>query len=289
MPRSNAGIEATQSSATSKPRTIDWRLVLILLVAGLIGAASVIPLVMEWLPHLVGSADEAELQRNLPLPIPLIFVLGLVQNSVILGAAIVAGLALGKRVGLGAPELEAWRAGALRPGLGRRLVLAAVIGLITGLVLIALDAFILLPRTGVDLAHRMADIPLWKRLLAGVFSGGITEELLTRLFVVTVLVWVLGKVWRTSNGRPATGVVWTAIVIASLLFAVGHLPLASRLGDLTPWLVVRVLVLNGVAGVVYGWLYTRHGIESAMVAHAATHLPLQVLAGMAASVAQSVG
>ncbi len=278
-----------RNSATGTPRTIDWRLVLILLVAGLIGAASVIPVVMEWLPHLVGADEEAELHQNLPLPIPVIFVLGLLQNSVILGAAIVAGLALGKRVGLGAPELEAWRAGALRPGLGRRLVLAAVIGLITGLGLIGMDAFVLLPRTGVDLAEWMAGIPLWKRLLAGVFYGGITEELLTRLFVVTVLAWVLGKVWRTSNGRPASGAVWTAIVIASLLFALGHLPMASRLGDLTPWLVVRVLVLNGVAGVVYGWLYTRRGLEAAMVAHAATHVPLQVLAGMAASVAQSVG
>lgn len=278
-----------RNSPTGTPRTIDWRLVLILLVAGLIGAASVIPMVMEWLPHLVGADEETELQQNLPLPIPVIFVLGLLQNSVILGAAIVAGLALGKRVGLGAPELEAWRAGALRPGLGRRLVLAAVIGLITGLVLIGMDAFVLLPRTGVALAEWMAGIPLWKRLLAGVLYGGITEELLTRLFVVTVLAWVFGKVWRRSNGRPATAAVWTAIVIASLLFALGHLPMASRLGDLTPWLVVRVLVLNGVAGVVYGWLYTRRGLEAAMVAHAATHVPLQILAGMAASVAQSVG
>jgi len=31
------------------------------------------------------------------------------------------------------------------------------------------------------------------------------------------------------------------------------------------------------------------GLEAAMVAHAATHVPLQVLAGMAASVARSVG
>jgi membrane protease YdiL (CAAX protease family) len=270
------------------PRGIDWRLALILLMAGLVGFASIIPLVMEWWPRLLGPEGEAEL-RELPLPIPVIFVLGAVQNGLILGAAIVAGLALGKRVGLGAPELEAWRAGALRPGLGRRLALAAVIGLITGLVLIGVDALLLLPRTGVDLAKWMAGIPLWKRLLAGVFYGGITEELLVRLFVVTALVWALGKVWRTSDARPAPGAVWTAIVIATLLFALGHLPMASRLGELTPWLVVRVLVLNGIAGMLYGWLYTRRGLEAAIAAHAATHIPLQVLAGVAASVAQSVG
>src|SRR5437762_3164379 len=98
------------NSATSNPRSIDWRLALILLAAGLVGFASTIPVAMEWLPRLVGTDEEAKL-RNLPMPLPLIFVLGLAQNTVILGAAIVAGLALGKRVGLGAPELEAWRAG----------------------------------------------------------------------------------------------------------------------------------------------------------------------------------
>jgi membrane protease YdiL (CAAX protease family) len=270
------------------PRGIDWRLTLILLTAGLVGLASIIPMLLEWWPRLMGPEQEAEL-RELPLPIPLIFALGAAQNGLILGAAIVGGLALGKRVGLGAPELEAWRAGAIRPGLGRRLAAAAVIGLITGLVLIAVDALVLLPRTGVDLALWTADIPLWKRLLAGLFYGGIVEELLVRLFLVTALVWALGKVWRTSEGRPAPGAVWTAIVMATLLFALGHLPMASRLGDLTPWLVVRVLVLNGIAGMVYGWLYTRRGLEAAMAAHAATHIPLQVLAGVAASVARSVG
>lgn len=274
------------------PRAIDWRLVLIMLAAGLVGFVSIIPLMMEWLPRLLGPEEEAKL-RELPFPLPVIFLLGLVQNTLILGAAIVCGLALGKKVGLGAPELEAWRAGgegggAIRPGLGRRLIAAATIGLITGLVLIAVDALVLLPRTGVDLANWMAGVPLWKRLLAGVFYGGIVEELLVRLFVVTALVWALGKVWRTSDGSPAPAAIWCAIVIATLLFALGHLPMASRLGELTPWLVVRVLVLNGIAGVVYGWLYTRRGLEAAMAAHAATHLPLQILAGLAATVAQRI-
>jgi membrane protease YdiL (CAAX protease family) len=269
------------------PRGIDWRLVLILLGAGLVGFASIIPLIMELWPRLIGPEEEAEL-REMPLPIPLIFAVGLVQNAVILGTAIAAGVAASKRVGLGAPELEAWRAGALRPGLGRRLAMPALIGVVTGLVLIGVDALILLPRTGVDLAEWMAGIPLWKRLLAGIIYGGIVEELLLRLFLVTVLVWALGKVWRTSDGRPAAGAVWTAIVIATVLFALGHLPMASRLGDLTPSLVARVLVLNGIAGVVYGWLYTRRGLEAAMVAHAATHVPLQLLAGTAASIARSL-
>jgi len=273
-------------SHTVKPRTIDWPLVLILLAGGLIGFLSTIPLILQWLPRLMGS--EADLTKNLPMPLPAVFALGFIQNTAILGAAIATGLALGKQIGLGAPELEAWRAHTPRPGLARRLTFAAVIGLATGFVLIALDAFIFLPHTGLGLAKWMADVPLWKRVLAGLFYGGITEELITRLFLVTVLAWILGKFWRNPDGRPAPGALWTAILITSVLFALGHMPIAMRLGELTPWLIARVLVLNGVAGTVYGYLYTRRGLESAMAAHAATHIPLQILAGTAASIAQGI-
>lgn len=127
------------------------------------------------------------------------------QNTLILGAAIVCGLALGRKVGLGAPELEAWRSGgieAIRPGLGRRIAAAAAIGIATGLLLISVDALVLLQRTGIDLVNRMANIPLWKRLLAGVFYEGIVEELLVRLFVVTALVWAIGSGGEQSPARP---------------------------------------------------------------------------------------
>jgi membrane protease YdiL (CAAX protease family) len=54
------------------------------------------------------------------------------------------------------------------------------------------------------------------------------------------------------------------------------------LGELTPALVTRVIVLNTVAGLVFGWLFWRRGLEAAMVAHATAHLPMQVLATAAA-------
>lgn len=271
-----------------KPRSINWPLVFILLAGGLLGFLSIIPLVLQWLPHLMGAEVEADFRQKLPMPLPVVFALGFIQNAAILGLAIIAGLTLGKRIGLGAPELESWLAGTPRPGLARRLTHAAIIGLCTGLVLIALDALVLLPRTGLDLAKWMVDVPLWKRLLAGFFYGGITEELITRLFLVTTIAWALTKFWHTSNNRPATGALWCAILLTSLLFALGHLPIALRLGELTPWLFARVLILNSIAGIIYGHLYTSRGLESAMTAHATTHIPLQLLAGTAASIAQNM-
>lgn len=52
------------------------------------------------------------------------------------------------------------------------------------------------------------------------------------------------------------------------------------MGELTPATVVRVLVLGALAGAVFEGLYWRRGLDSAMVAHAAAHLPLQLLAGL---------
>ncbi len=47
---------------------------------------------------------------------------------------------------------------------------------------------------------------------------------------------------------------------------------------LSPAVVARALVLNGVGGVVFGWLYWRRGLLAAMVAHFSADVVLHVLA-----------
>jgi hypothetical protein len=39
---------------------------------------------------------------------------------------------------------------------------------------------------------------------------------------------------------------------------------------------VRALVLNGIAGIVFGYLYWRHGLEAAMIGHMSAHLVMQI-------------
>jgi hypothetical protein len=41
--------------------------------------------------------------------------------------------------------------------------------------------------------------------------------------------------------------------------------------------VVAALILNGVAGISFGYLYRRHGLESAMVAHFSADVVIWVL------------
>ena len=86
-----------------------------------------------------------------------------------------------------------------------------------------------------------------------------------------LLAWGL---WRLGGGRgtPARWVIALAMTVAALAFATGHLPALASLLAPTPGLVARTLLLNTLAGMVFGWLYWRHHLEEAMLAHATTHL-----------------
>jgi membrane protease YdiL (CAAX protease family) len=103
--------------------------------------------------------------------------------------------------------------------------------------------------------HALMTIPLWKRLLAGILYGGFTEELFMRLFLVSIVAWLCGRWWRTPGGLPTSGAFWIAIVLVAVLFGLGHLPITSAITPLTTMLVVRALVLNGIAGIAFGYLY----------------------------------
>ncbi len=41
-------------------------------------------------------------------------------------------------------------------------------------------------------------------------------------------------------------------------------------------LIMRTIMLNGLAGLAFGWLYWRRGLEAAMVSHGAVALILHV-------------
>ena len=68
------------------------------------------------------------------------------------------------------------------------------------------------------------DMPLWKRLLAGVVYGGITEELFMRLFLMSLVAWLLGKWWKTAEGRPTPGAFWAAMVAHMSAHVVMQIP-----------------------------------------------------------------
>lgn len=110
-------------------------------------------------------------------------------------------------------------------------------------------------------------------LVASVFYGGVIEEVMLRLFMMSLIAWLLWKLFFRKAERVPSGVILAANVIAALLFAAGHLPAtAVMLGGLTVPLVVRCFLLNGGFGLLFGWLYSKFGIHYAMLGHALLHI-----------------
>ena len=98
-----------------------------------------------------------------------------------------------------------------------------------------------------------------------------------RLFLMTVLVWISSKIRKTQAGLPTAFGFWVAIILISVVFGLGHLPMTARFQQITSLVVFRAVVLNGIAGVVFGRLFWKKGLESAMIAHFSTDIVLHVI------------
>jgi Type II CAAX prenyl endopeptidase Rce1-like len=234
------------------------------LVLWLAGVASVV-LVLPYALTLQQKALEA-----ITVPFPLVVLASLLQSAVLLAVAVLVGLRAADAVGLRTPLTNAIAARAKVRATFAALgpLSAAAVGVGAAIVIVALDALVFRPlMPGFQEAAAAVSPSRVEGLLAS-FYGGIGEEILTRLFLVSVIAWIL-------RGRAT----WLAIVIAALLFGAGHLPAAATVSPLTPAFVARTVVLNSLAGIAFGWLYWRRGLEAGMVAHFSADLVLHVVVG----------
>lgn len=109
--------------------------------------------------------------------------------------------------------------------------------------------------------------------LASVLYGGVIEEVMLRLFFLSLLAWLIWKVFFRKQETIPNRVLIAANLLAALLFAAGHLPATLALfGSLTPLILLRCFLFNGGAGILFGWLYCQYGIQYAMVSHAVFHI-----------------
>ena len=109
--------------------------------------------------------------------------------------------------------------------------------------------------------------------LGSVLYGGVVEELMLRLFFMSLLAWLIWKIFFRREEKVPVKVLVMANVVAALLFAAGHLPATLVLfGELTPMILIRCFLLNGSFGLLFGYLYRKFGIQYAMVSHAMFHI-----------------
>jgi membrane protease YdiL (CAAX protease family) len=251
---------STDDIPAEQPRRFPWRVLWFLLAASLAGAAAAIPLALEIFRPLMHGAPLP------PVPLPLLVAAGVLQNLILFAVVIGFGLSLARRMGLGAPLIESWLYHEKSPVRARdSLMYGSLVGIAVGVVLlvIIIPAAPHMPGLPFTSAARAA---IWKRVLV-CFYGGIDEEVLSRLFLLTLIAWLGTRVFQKQKTRMSTVTFWSANIIVAILFGLGHLPNAAMVMRITPTVVVLALALNGIAAVSFGYLYWKRGLESAMIAH----------------------
>ena len=115
----------------------------------------------------------------------------------------------------------------------------AMLGIAASVIIIGLDVAVFAPALQVELGNAAKALgegsnlkpPAWQGFLAS-FYGGIDEEVLLRLFVLSLLAWLGKFISHTAEGAPTLAVLWSANILAAVLFGLGHLPATSVLHDL---------------------------------------------------------
>lgn len=232
----------------------------------------------------VGASSLDEL-HGLPqvadVPTHLLFLLAVAQPLLLLALACLVGTALIPRVRLhshvlyrlvGTTQPVVLFAEELPASVGVGVVLALAVLVFDGAFAAFVPGLSSLVAVGVNdvtVYSMMVDIP------TKFLYGGITEELLVRYGFMTLVVWLL---WKFTGGdRPSASVMWAAIAVSALAFGAGHLPVLATATQLTPALVLQVVLLNALVGVGLGWLYWQNSIESAMAGHVTFHVVVLVL------------
>jgi hypothetical protein len=247
----------------------NTRLFFILWAAGIAGVLSFLFVDLDALIKILPVTPGTEI----PTMTPALKLLSLIQPAIILSIAVIVGVFLAPKVGLSSPVAEAAAGGGNLGSALRSQILPGIIGGLMGGGSIILIAAVLSPFLTPEVLARLGEfnnlLPVPTRLL----YGGITEELLLRWGFMTLVVWIAWRIFQKGKDRPRSALFVGAILISSLLFAIGHLPVALMLfPEPTLALILFVICANSAFGLIAGVLYWKKGLESAIIAHELAHV-----------------
>jgi membrane protease YdiL (CAAX protease family) len=249
----------------------------VLWIGASIGAICVLPYVHALAPQ---ALDDAVQQTG--LPVVLIVLLSITQSVIFLGLMCFSGLWAAQKLGLGAPLLDALVKGDPIPTDNRSWASVSIaLGVAGVLLLIALDKWLFVPLDPEGIGSILqVHPPAWMGFLAS-FYGGIAEEVQLRLFLFSFIAlavnYVSRRVGLSRNSGVSVRLFWTVNLVVAVIFGLGHLPATAEILPLTPLIVVRAIVLNGIIGLITGYLFWRRGIEMAILAHFSADIVLHVL------------
>lgn len=245
---------------------LNWKLFFILLISSLVVSMFVLPYTLTLSPVLAQAFS------------PLLLIGTIIQSLIVFTIFILVGLLLSKKVGLGAPILEGLtNKENQKNNLKSILKISIGLGVLSGLSVILFS--FLFPDLSITFLKAEMSVATWKGFLAS-FYGGIGEEIFARFFLMTIIVWLISRI---RKGQTTNIGAWLAIIISAIIFGLGHLGITSDITTISSAVVLRAILLNGVPGVIFGWLYWKKGLESAMIAHFSADIIIHVITPLVAT------
>jgi len=154
---------------------------------------------------------------------------------------------------------------------------ASLIGVGLGTVILATIRFLLLsilPEIRLRFTAE-ASLETWKSVVIA-FDSAVLEEIIFRLFLLSLLVWIVSKIWQIQK-PPNPEIFWVINAVIAIGFGIAHLPQWSSITPLTPLVILIVVFLNSVGGLTFGYLFYANGLEAAIMAHFVADIMLHVV------------
>jgi membrane protease YdiL (CAAX protease family) len=172
------------------------------------------------------------------------------------------GILLAKRIGLWKDERKLTK---------KPLIEAGIVSVIGGLVLILSDIFFFGCYSEV-IMNSYAVKPTIPYVIATVTYGAVIEEVMLRLFLMSLIAFIIHKIFCKKKEMPNDKTLIVANIIAAILFAAGHLPATLIMIGNSPMIIFRCFLLNGALGLLFGRLYRKYGLRYSMIAHGGCHV-----------------
>ena len=234
-----------------------WKTLLFFAIAGLVGGFCTGLYVLDSYPPEM--QEEVFSQGLTPIIMAIVTAMQAAGYGIVLG---VIGILLGKKTGLWKDETHFEK---------KSLLITLTIALIGGLALILPD-LLFFGKYNEAIMNSYAAKPTVVYIIGAILYGGVIEEVMLRLFWMTLIAFILWKLFARKAEKPTLAILVASNIVAALLFAAGHLPATFIMIGNSPLIIFRCFLLNGGFGLLFGYLYRKHGLRYSMLAHAGCHI-----------------
>ncbi|MCB9211631.1 MAG: CPBP family intramembrane metalloprotease [Ignavibacteriales bacterium] len=107
------------------------------------------------------------------------------------------------------------------------------------------------------------------------FSAGITEEIMFRLGMMSLIIAVIQFLKKAEI--PSNKTIWIGIIISAIFFGLIHLPLSKNFVELTLFTISVTMIGNLITGTTFGWIYWKRGLLVAIISHIAFDIIFHVI------------